>query len=70
MAKSSKKPLLAVGPTLALAATLLTFIQGWAAEPHPSAKQRPQLVLSIIVDGLNSEYLELLNSYFGADGFN
>ncbi len=70
MAKSSKKPLLAVGPTLALAATLLTFIQGWAAEPHPSAKQRPQLVLSIVVDGLNSEYLELLGSYFGPDGIN
>lgn len=70
MAKSSKKPLLAVGPTLALAATLLTFLQGWAADAHPSAKQRPQLMLSIVVDGLDSEYLELLSSYFGSDGIN
>lgn len=70
MAKSTKKPHPAVGPTLALAATLLTFLQGWAVELRPAVKQRPQLVLSIVVDGLNTEYLELLSEYFGSDGIN
>ena len=70
MSKRIKKQHLISGPTLALAATLLTLVQGWAADAHPNVKQRPQLVLSIIVDGLRSDYLELLGSYFGPDGFN
>lgn len=70
MSKRIKKQHLISGPTLALAATLLTLVQGWAADARPNVRQRPQLVLSIVVDGLRSDYLELLGSYFGPDGFN
>lgn len=49
--------------------TLLSALPGWGADAA-SARQRPQLVLSIIVDGLRSDYLELLSDYFGPDGFN
>ncbi|MDE7335771.1 MAG: alkaline phosphatase family protein, partial [Muribaculaceae bacterium] len=70
MPKRAKKQHIISGPTLALAATLLTLVQGWASEPRANVRQRPQLVLSIVVDGLRSDYLELLGSYFGPDGFN
>ena len=32
--------------------------------------KRPQLVLSIVVDGLRADYLEMLSECFGPDGFN
>lgn len=70
MARSQMKARLAYGPTLALAATLLTLFPGWAADGASKSKQRPQLVLGIIVDGLSSDYLELLQPYFGPDGLN
>jgi hypothetical protein len=61
----SKKPIAA--PALALVATLLSALQGWSAD---AVTRRPQLFLSIMVDGLRSDYLELLSEYFGSDGFN
>lgn len=65
------KPLIITAPALALLATLLTALPGWGASASASAsKQRPQLVLSIVVDGLHSDYLELLSDCFGPDGFN
>lgn len=70
MSKRAKKQHLISGPTLALAATLLTLVQGWAVEPRTNVRQRPQLVLNIVVDGLRSDYLELLSGYFGPDGLN
>lgn len=62
------KPLIITAPAIALLATLMSALPGWAAERVPS--QRPQLVLNIVVDGLRSDYLELLADYFGDDGFN
>lgn len=47
--------------------TLLSALQGWGADV--AVKQRPQLIVSIMVDGLRSDYLDLLNDYFGPDGF-
>ena len=34
-----------------------------------TAPQRPRMVVGIMVEGLNSDYLSLLDSYFGQDGF-
>lgn len=64
-----QKPLIINGPTLALVATLLSALPGWSANVAAS-RQRPQLVLSIVVDGLRSDYLELLSEHFCAGGFN
>ncbi|MCM1309731.1 MAG: alkaline phosphatase family protein [Bacteroides sp.] len=55
-------------PALALMVTLLSALPGWSAEIV--AKQRPQLIVSIMVDGLRGDYLDLLSEYFGPDGFN
>lgn len=58
-------------PAFALIATLLTAFQvKVSAAETSSAYKRPQLVLSIMVDGLRSDYLELLSGHFGPDGFN
>lgn len=62
------KPLITNAPTLALVVTLLSSLQGWGADV--AAKQRPQLIVSIMVDGLRADYLDLLSDYFGPDGFN
>lgn len=66
--QKNSKPLIISAPALALIATLLTAFSGRAAEPARS--QRPQLVLNIVIDGLRSDYLELLSECFGSDGFN
>lgn len=55
-------------PALALLATLLTAFSGRAVES--ARTQRPQLVLNIVIEGLRSDYLELLSECFGPDGFN
>lgn len=55
-------------PALALMVTLLSTLQGWSADV--AARQRPQLIVSIMVDGLRGDYLDLLSEYFGPDGFN
>lgn len=55
-------------PTLAIVVTLLSSLQGWGADV--ATKQRPQLIVSIMVDGLRADYLDLLSDYFGPDGFN
>lgn len=34
------------------------------------AAVRPQLVVGIVIDGLDSQYIDLLRSHFGAGGFN
>lgn len=58
-------------PALALIATLLTALPvRVSAAVDASIPQRPQLVLSIMVDGLRNDYLELLAGQFGPDGFN
>ncbi len=53
---------------MALITTLLTAFSGRAAETTHS--HRPQLVLNIVIDGLRSDYLELLSECFGSEGFN
>ncbi len=53
---------------IALLATLSCALPLQAAES--AASKRPQLVLSIMVDGLRADYLQLLSEYFGPDGFN
>lgn len=55
-------------PALALMVTLLSSLPGWGADV--AARQRPQLIVSIMVDGLRADYLDLLSDYFGPDGFN
>lgn len=69
---SQKKTLIVGAPALVLIASLLTAFQVKvsAADAASSPYKRPQLVLSIMVDGLRSDYLELLSSHFGPDGFN
>lgn len=69
---SQKKTLIISAPALVLIASLLTAFQmkGSAADVASSSHKRPQLVLSIMVDGLRGDYLELLSSHFGPDGFN
>lgn len=62
-----KKTVRLTAPTLALLATLLSALPGWSSEV---VTKRPQLVLSIMVDGLQTDYLELLSEHFGPDGFN
>lgn len=65
------KKLTITAPALALIATLFTALPGWSLEVAPaSSRQRPQLIVSIVVDGLRSDYLELLSECFGQDGFN
>lgn len=68
---SKRKSLIISAPALALIAALLTALPvRVSAAVDVSAPKRPQLVLSIMVDGLRSDYLELLSGYFGPDGFN
>lgn len=66
------RPLIITAPALALLATLFTALPGWSLEASApkAAKGRPQLVLSIVVDGLRADYLDLLSECFGPDGFN
>lgn len=69
MAKT--KSLTISAPALALIATLLTALPvRVSAAVDATIPQRPQLVLSIMVDGLRNDYLELLAGQFGPDGFN
>ena len=49
---------------LAIIASMITI--GIAAQ---APAKRPTLVVGIMVDGLNSDYLELLKGYFGEGGF-
>lgn len=65
---SKQKQNIISAPAIALIATLLSALPGWGAEA--GASRRPQLVLSIMVDGLRGDYLELLSDRFGPDGFN
>lgn len=47
---------------------LLTSVVGMALPAR--ADDRPRLVLGIIIDGLDSQYLDLLQDQFGSGGFN
>lgn len=50
---------------------LLAVIAAFSAVAMPmSGAERSKLVLGIIIDGLDSQYLELLQDKFGSDGFN
>ena len=49
---------------LAIIASMVTM--GIVAQ---APAKRPTLVVGIMVDGLNSDYLELLKGYFGEGGF-
>lgn len=62
-----KNNTLITAPALALIATLLTALPCRGAE---AVSSRPQLVLSIVIDGLRADYLEMLSECFGPDGFN
>ncbi len=53
-------------PRLVLA--LLTSVVGMVADAANSA--RPQLVVGIMIDGLDQQYIDMLLSHFGEDGFN
>ena len=50
-----------------LCAVLLTLVT--ASAGAQTAPKRPQMVVGIMVEGLNQDYLELLQNYFTADGF-
>ena len=50
-----------------LCAALLTLVT--ASAGAQTAPKRPQMVVGIMVEGLNQDYLELLQNYFTADGF-
>lgn len=68
---SKSKSIIINAPAIALIATLLSALPvRVSAAVDSSVPQRPQLVLSIMVDGLRSDYLELLSGHFGPDGFN
>ena len=47
---------------------LITSVVGMALPA--SAKARPQLVVGVVVDGLDRQYIDMLRDHFGPDGFN
>lgn len=51
-----------------LACSLVAAMVAMSIAAQTNAK-RPQLVVGIMVDGLSDDYLELLRSHFGSDGF-
>ena len=53
-------------PRLVLA--LITSVVAMAVPAE--AQQRPRLVVGIMVDGLDQQYIDLLRDRFGAGGFN
>lgn len=60
------RPIIAA-PALALLATLLVALPCRGVE---AVSSRPHLVLGIMVEGLQADYLRMLSDRFGADGFN
>lgn len=50
----------------ALLVGAISFVPAFTQEPLP---RQPKLVVGIVVEGLSSDYLELLRSRFGQDGF-
>lgn len=54
-------------PGIVLAALITTVVS--FALPI-DARQRPQLVVGVMIDGLDAQYLELLREQFGQGGFN
>lgn len=66
------KSFIITAPALAFLATLLTAMPGWSLEVAPAQPKqtRPQLIVSIVIDGLSADRLELLSGCFGPDGFN
>lgn len=67
---SHKKTTVTRIPAIALLATLLSALPGWSAESVSADGRRPSLVLGIMVDGLQTDCLDLLANCFGPDGFN
>lgn len=63
---TTDNPLLRNRLACALAVALVTVGISVHAEPLPA---RPSLVVGIVVDGLNDDYLQLLRGYFGEGGF-
>ncbi len=53
-------------PRIVLA--LITSVAAMAASSE--AQARPQLVMGIVIDGLDTQYLDMLSESFGNDGFN
>lgn len=51
-----------------LVLALITSVVGMALGPE--TRVRPQLVVGIIVDGLDRQYVDMLRGQFGDDGFN
>lgn len=48
---------------------MLASMVSMVAVAHDEAR-RPQLVVGIVIDGLDQQYIDLLRSHFGDDGFN
>lgn len=47
---------------------LITSVMGMAISVH--ASERPKLVVGVLIDGLDRQYIDLLRSHFGEGGFN
>ena len=52
-----------------LVVALITSVAAMAVSAANPAV-RPQLVVGIMIDGLDTQYLDLLREQFGPDGFN
>lgn len=48
----------------------LALLTSVAAMALPAGSVRPQLVIGIVIDGLDQQYVDLLRERFGRDGFN
>lgn len=53
-----------------LASAVRMALPAQAAAPASASSSRPQIVVGIVVDGLDQQYLDLLSPYFGHGGFN
>ena len=53
-----------------LVASMAMINAGAAAMPEQGIGQRPSLVVGIVVEGLDEEYVKLLRNHFGDGGFN
>ncbi|MCM1520386.1 MAG: alkaline phosphatase family protein [Lachnoclostridium sp.] len=48
----------------------MAVISASAASPVAAVPSRPSLVINIVVEGLDGDYVELLRNHFGSGGFN
>ena len=55
---------------VALGSPAVTIAAEGVSSTPPAPSPRPTLVVGIIVEGLNADYVDLLRSRMGSDGFN